>query len=99
MNRDDRSLRQAIETEQQQERHGGQAGAETPPQSDDAHVAVEAEVESDGEADQPMAYEVGGERERRVAGAAKDAGADCLQSVRKLEDGGDEKDGNGGGDY
>ena len=91
--RDDRLLRESVEADEQQDRDGGQAGAEAPPQSDDAHVAVEAEVEGDGEADQPVADEVGGEREGRVAGAAKDAGADGLQSVGELEDGGERRTG------
>jgi hypothetical protein len=74
---------------QQQDRYDRQPNAEAPPQSHDAHVAVEAEVEGDGEADEPVADEVGDERVGGVAGAAEDARADGLQSIGELEDGGD----------
>jgi len=54
-------------------------------------VAVEAEVDAEGEADEPVSEEVAEHRSASVAGAAEGTGGDGLDAVEELESGASEK--------
>jgi hypothetical protein len=75
-----------------------QGDEEAEPEAGGSHFAVEAEVDGERHAYEPVGGELGEEGSGGVACAAQGTGGGDLDAVEELEAGGDEEQGGGGGD-
>lgn len=75
-----------------------EAEAEAEPETGGTEVALEAEVESGGQADEPVRGDVNVEADAGVPCPAKGSGRCDLQAIEELKDGDDEEQRNCRGD-